>query len=292
MVRELLYLLILGFSLAEYEEITVGKMHHYFPEKCTGYHISANFKRLKFDVLCTSNIEWVKWSTTRHNYCMTKSSDEYCPLAADACGGFQGCSSSKQIIGSCVDDLWLYVMPKPDAEIMIYAEYKDEIPCNSIEENPYTQCGAQDFKTCNQCGGECRLAECMAYNHNKGTEYGLYHICLPRDTSDEEIKQRCLSHKSAEHGEWKKSCDEPLDVGSVGTGTVAVIGFLIVAYVGFIGVATWYNWSFKKTGRAPMRCPNLCPEILFPRSTLQARQESMSDDYRPPEIALTERQLE
>jgi hypothetical protein len=97
-----------------------------------------------------------------------------------------------------------------------------------------------------------------------------------------EIKDRCFSVMEAVSYEWKQECKhaEP-DKSSVWT--VLLILLFVMLFIAFIGSVGCYHWRLRKTGEAPMKCPDFCPQALFPQPEVRQPARS-SSAYKPPEF--------
>jgi hypothetical protein len=177
--------------------------------------------------------------------------------------------------------MYIFINSDSPSDISIMATYLPGA-CDKITENLYTKCGSLSYSKCDQCGDDCRLAECVREEKYNSPEAVLTSFCLPFNVSKQELHERCQWYKDVTKARWKSACSDSLDIGSIGAGTIILLVILMMAFFGFVGVLVWYNFKLKTTGNPPIRCHRLCPDILFPRP----RIVTQSSQYRPPDIQL------
>lgn len=273
----LIFSQVLAFDLTE---IQVGQISKSIsvPKGCSVFHIGTNYQRTSLHFSTdTLDLEYIRWANI-----LTETCDRpKCPLDSTVCGEVQSMTSSESIIGTCISDLYIYVKAKADTKFHLAVQYITG-ECDKIVENLYTQCGSMNYAECDRCDDECRLAECIRSKRYNSEEKILMNLCLPYTVSDDEISERCLSYKGVDVGTWKQDCDNSIDIGSVGAGTVVALVLIMMSFFGFVGAVAWYNWKMKMTGTPPIKCCKFCPDVLFPRP----RQMQMPSSYRPPDVSL------
>ena len=204
-----------------------------------------------------------------------------CPKDSTICGEISKDFSNEIIVGACISDLYLYVTATKDSSLSILTQYLTG-DCDKIEETLFTQCGSMNYYECDKCGDECRLANCIKQATFNTNEQILMSLCLPDTISEDEVTSKCKDFKDVDSGIWKQDCDDSIDIGSVGAGTIIALVFIMMSFFGFVGIVTWYNWKLKTTGTPPFKSHKLCPDVLFPRPP-PIRPKS---NYKPPDIAL------
>ena len=123
-----------------------------------------------------------------------------CPKDSTVCGELYDFSASETVIGTCISDLYIYVLASGEAKFRITSQY---LPgeCDRIEENLYTQCGSMSYTECDKCDDECRLANCVRKQRHNSKEAILMNLCLPYTTSKDEVDDRCKEYKDVDVGE-------------------------------------------------------------------------------------------
>ena len=275
-------LLVYVCSGLEFQELKVDKYYNMvFESECEAYHVKANYQRLSFFIQ-SEMIGRIKWTDTKYDFCSTTTFEE-CKDNSTVCGTAYNIDNLHVSVGACLDDLYLYVEPK-DAQSQTLRFNYEEGACETIEENLYTQCGALNYRECDRCGDECRLAECM--DRTLSGDVLRISLCLPYNITSDEMEKRCIRYKDVDYAEWKTECDDSISMNNVGVGTIILLVILMGVFLSFAGLVVWYNWKLRSTGRPPMKCFDFCPEILFPRPYTQVPPTSY---YSPPSINLQER---
>ena len=276
----LIALIISVASSLNFTEISIGEMSKSIevPKGCSVFHLGANYHRLSLHFSApTDHLTSIRWTDILTETCdRTK-----CPTDSTVCGEVQSFKAVQTVVGTCISDLYLYVKSSDKSSFAISTQY-EEGECDKIVENLYTQCGSMNYAECDKCDDECRLANCIATERYNSPEKILMNLCLPFGAGDQEVEDRCVQYKGVDKGVWKQDCDNSIDVGSVGAGTVVVLVVIMMAFFGFVGIVTWYNWKLKAEGTPPIKCLRCCPDVLFPRPKLQPPPSY----YRPPDVSL------
>jgi len=248
----------------------------------------ANFHRVKITSMPNGEgIDQIRW-TDKLSTSLDDTTFQKCPKDSAICGDAIDPNTNVQItIGACVDEIYIYVKISRDSMISFSGSYYQG-DCDPIEENLYTRCGAMTYDQCDVCGDECRLAFCKKRQYEKEPEVKTS-LCLPYNVTAEEINDRCDDYMGVDYGEWKESCNKSLEIGNIGALTIITLVLMTIAFFGFIGTVTWYNFKLRTTGKAPIKCFKFCPEILFPRPTRQAQSAQPLRGYQPPDIEIPDR---
>jgi hypothetical protein len=269
----------------ELVEVKVQDNEHFTLQGCKVFHIGTNYKRteLHFAVDRFQDLSYLRYSDVLGDTCDLKG----CPTGSAICGEISGESqrSTEVVIGACISDLYVYVKTKPTStisnSISIIAAYLQG-QCDHIEETLYATCGSMNYKECDRCDDQCRVAECVQSARHDQPEKILQTLCLPYTVESFELNTRCLGYKAVDFGKWKQGCDDSIDTGSVGAGTVVALVLIMMGFFAFVGAVTWYNWKLKTSGVPPVRCFGWCPAVLFPRP----RQPAPQSFYKPPDISM------
>lgn len=274
----MLLFLLISLTYSEYTDVVIGNLDKNFKlaKGCNQFKVKSNYQRTKINFITESKSKNKIQYTDQEKECIEK-----CSTNSAICGELNTFDSSELIIGACTSSMFLYITSDSTSEITIMATYL-EGPCDKIEENLYTECGSMSYSKCDQCGDDCRLAECIREEKYNSPRAVLTNLCLPYNVAKYEMWDRCKWYKDVTLAQWKSECTEGLEIKSIGAGTIIFLVLIMLAFFGFIGVLTWYNFKLKKTGTPPIKCHRFCPEILFPRP----RNISERSDYRPPDINL------
>lgn len=276
------FLLLVYVSFAEFTEIKIGEVNKVIKltKGCNSFRVRSNYQRTSiFFITESESTNTVQYTDIAKEI----GCDKICSPSAAICGELKTFKSSELIIGACTSSMYVYIKADSESFITIAATYQEGL-CDKIEETLYTKCGSMSYEKCDKCGDNCRIADCIRDRKGKVEASVLTSLCLPYNVSKFEIVERCQRYKDVDLGKWKDDCDESLDIGSVGAGTIIVLVLIMMTFFGFVGLLTWYNWKMKMTGVPPLRCHRFCPDILFPRPK-PVRETS---NYVPPEINLRE----
>lgn len=271
-----------------FTEVPVGDQRSFVQaNNCTAYHALLNYKRTQLHILPLLGSATFMWTNMKFTEC-TADTVDVCPLSSVICGIATGDHPIEVNIGTCTDDLYVYVWDPEHAHaeqelenvefIVLYAE--GQKACDSVEETDLAICGAMNEKQCDVCDGECRIARCR----EKKTDRIQGIMCLPTNTTIEEITDRCTAFKNNESGEWKRECDMTVRTGDVGALYAFISSVLILAYLCLCVSVFWYNFYMKRAGRPPVHCPRFCPDLLYPRVTEVQPAAVRSSAYQPPEF--------
>jgi hypothetical protein len=274
------YLLFISVHAASFTEMKIGSNFQDYNIKkgCQIFHLGTNYQRTKLQFTSFSDsLTHIRWSNILTSSCDTAK----CPKSATVCGELQKFTSTETVIGTCINDLYLYVKATADTSFSATVQYV-EGTCDKIIENLYTQCGAMNYAECDRCDDECRVVNCIQNAKYEVPEKILMNLCLPYNVSDEELNQRCKKYINVNKGTWKSDCSDPIDTGSVGVITIIALVFIMIGFFGFIALVSWYNWKLKTTGSVPIKCFKFCPDILFPKPALP-KPRSL---YTPPDMSL------
>lgn len=272
------FFLLISSTWSVYTDVVIGNIDSKFKlsKGCNQFKVKSNYQRTKIhfitETYSKSKIEY----TDEEKECSSK-----CKTSSAICGELNTFDSSELIIGACTSNMFLYITAESSSEITIMATYL-EGACDKIEENLYTKCGSMSYSKCDVCGDDCRLVECIREEKYNSPKAVLTNLCLPYNVSHDELWDRCKWYKDVTLAQWKSECDDGLEIGSIGAGTIIVLVLIMMGFFGFVGVLTWYNFKLRTTGSPPIKCHRFCPDILFPRP----RAVSERSDYRPPEINL------
>jgi hypothetical protein len=273
-----------------FTEVQVGDGRSFAQgNNCTAYHTLINYKRTQMHILPLLGPSTFMWTNKRFDECNANTFDS-CPLSSVICGMATGEHPLDINIGTCTDELYMYVWDPEHAHleeenrvenvefIVIYKEL--EKACDSVEESDLAMCGAMSEAQCDICDGECRVATCIEKRGERVQGY----MCLPANTTDEEITDRCTAFKNNNSGGWKRVCDMTVRTGDVGALYAFISSVLILAYLCLCVSVFWYNFYMKRAGRPPVHCPRFCPDLLFPRITEAQQPTVRSSSYQPPEF--------
>lgn len=235
---------------------------------CEAFHVGVNFQRTEvhFWPENKDKISWIHYSDILYEKCENK-----CSSNAALCGEISESNASEVIIGACIEDLYIYIKASGKTSITIASNYLSE-KCDHINENPYTQCGSMNYEECDRCGDNCRLAECIKEQRPNEKEKLIMNLCLPSNTSTSEVNEKCQGHINVDSGRWKQDCDDTIKIGNIGALTLIALVVTMMGFFGLFGVVFWYNWKMRINGVPPIKCCRLCPDMLFPRSSIATRQ--------------------
>ncbi|CAG9318845.1 unnamed protein product [Blepharisma stoltei] len=289
-----MFLTLLIFSLSNaldfgIEEIKLGTINDYTLK--TGSHAfkaRANFHRLKITAMPNGEgFDQIRW-TDKLSTSLDETTFLKCPKDSAICGDAIDPSTNVQItIGACVDEIYIYVKVSKESTLSFSGSYYQG-DCDPIEENLYTKCGAMTYAQCDVCGDECRLAFCKKRSRDGKDPEVKTSLCLPYNVTAEELTDRCDDYMNVDYGEWKDSCNKSLEIGNIGALTIIMLVLMTIAFFGFIGIVTWYNFKLRTTGKPPIKCFKFCPEILFPHPR-QAQPAQPLRGYQPPDIEIPDR---
>lgn len=272
----------------DFTEVSVGDNKSFTQTKrCTAYHMLINYKRTMLHILPLFGSPTFMWTNVKFDECK-ETTFQSCPLSSVICGIATGEHAIDVSIGTCTDDLYVYVWDPETAGSDKKVDNVEFIPvyvdtpkaCDSVEESDLALCGAMSEKQCDVCDGLCRLSICK----EKKTERIQGILCLPANTTESEIADRCEAYPNNESGNWKRECDGTIRTGDVGALYAFISSVLILAYLCLCLSVFWYNFHMKRSGRAPVHCPRFCPNLLFPKAAEQQVVTVHAASYQPPEF--------
>lgn len=280
-----MYLLLIFYStLAEFTEIKINDMgkSQKLTTGCNAFRIRTNYQRTSIHFITESGSAF-EGTFQYTDIAKQTDCDKFCPASAAVCGELNSFKSSELTVGACTSNMYLYINSNKNQVITITATYL-EGPCDKIDETMYTKCGSMTYAKCDQCGDDCRIADCIKDKTGTTPLTVMTSLCLPSDVTNDEINERCKKFIDVSRGKWKDKCDDSLNIGSIGAGTIIILVLIMMSFFGFVGVLTYYNWKMKMTGVPPFKCLRCCPDILFPKP----KPKPEASNYVPPEINLRE----
>ena len=251
-------------------DLTIGKKHHIYPTDLSAYHIQMNYKPLFISLQSDLPLLSLTLSTTAWDG--KGDISNICESSADYCISLQD-GSMNSTISSCIDELWIYIDPLQNTEITVLLSYIPDRTCDPIPEDIYSICGSMDYSSCNTCGNNCRIGECIGIDKYNYSRYTVLSLCVPFTTTKEELNGRCLAHKDVEYSQWKRDCKEELFIDEISWKNVVLVMAVVIVYVSALVLVTFYHCFYKQKGRAPVKCCRWCPKVLFPDEERLIKQE-------------------
>ena len=281
----LFLVLIVGcLAIFDKQELKVGKFYHVqINSICKEISIPVNFKKsiIKISQI-SSNINKLLITDSQIVTCSDKDIQNCCLNNSTTCvvsNMFNSNSSSfEHSMNFCVESLFLYVCIEESislqGEMNIEVLTRNDQGCSTLEFAPYTECaslGLADCKDQVKCMSKCVYADCMKEDEINP----ILSFCLPTNSSDRIIKEKCLNHVAFREYPPKivkyscKSGNEN-EIGPKKQSTNSFLKLLAIllglSILLTIIASMYYRYKISIENTPPFDPPSFCPEILFPRS--------------------------